>query len=385
MRVLLAAYGSTGDINPLLPVGQRLKERGHAVTYALPPILSLCARMAGMRSIVLRDQFEALALQDASLITTRFDGYASWRMYLDRYIGPTLAAATKTLLNFLRDERPDLVVTTPFALAASIAAAAEHIPRVALVPYPQLGSRGHGASQFGGASAKSLRALSKRLQVPGHGPVQLMHVPGSSAILHDEVVFHRDSQNCDDAIVGFPYFDQYRNEATSHPDDAELVITFGSFIGGLRLPVLERIAALTESMKLRTVVTNVPQRQREAFSRFRYSTAVGYVQHSDVFRKARAVIHHGGIGTTYAALRAGLPSVVMPQAFDQPFNARLVCNAGAALVLKGANDLNDIKRTIEQALTDEAIRTNVSNVASRLAQNEKVLDSLGSVFDQAVA
>jgi UDP:flavonoid glycosyltransferase YjiC (YdhE family) len=46
-----------------------------------------------------------------------------------------------------------------------------------------------------------------------------------------------------------------------------------------------------------------------------------------------AVVHHGGIGTTAAALQAGCPQVVLPLAWDQPDNAARVARLGAGLAL----------------------------------------------------
>jgi UDP:flavonoid glycosyltransferase YjiC (YdhE family) len=43
-----------------------------------------------------------------------------------------------------------------------------------------------------------------------------------------------------------------------------------------------------------------------------------------------AVVHHGGAGTTAAALRAGVPSVIIPFSVDQPFWAQRVHALGAA-------------------------------------------------------
>jgi UDP:flavonoid glycosyltransferase YjiC (YdhE family) len=46
-----------------------------------------------------------------------------------------------------------------------------------------------------------------------------------------------------------------------------------------------------------------------------------------------AVVHHGGIGTTAAALAAGPPQVVLPLAWDQPDNARRVQGLGVGIRL----------------------------------------------------
>ncbi|WP_242343510.1 glycosyltransferase [Anaeromyxobacter terrae] len=43
------------------------------------------------------------------------------------------------------------------------------------------------------------------------------------------------------------------------------------------------------------------------------------VPHSWLFPRVAAVVHHGGAGTTAAALRAGVPQVVVPFITDQPF------------------------------------------------------------------
>src|SRR5262249_55447358 len=46
-----------------------------------------------------------------------------------------------------------------------------------------------------------------------------------------------------------------------------------------------------------------------------------------------AVVHHGGIGTTAAALEAGCPQLVLPLAWDQPDNAARVTRLGVGLTL----------------------------------------------------
>jgi UDP:flavonoid glycosyltransferase YjiC (YdhE family) len=46
-----------------------------------------------------------------------------------------------------------------------------------------------------------------------------------------------------------------------------------------------------------------------------------------------AVVHHGGIGTTAAALEAGCPQLILPLAWDQPDNAARVVKLGVGLTL----------------------------------------------------
>lgn len=49
-----------------------------------------------------------------------------------------------------------------------------------------------------------------------------------------------------------------------------------------------------------------------------------------LFPRLAAVVHHAGAGTTAAALRAGIPSVTVPVAADQPFWAARLAATGAA-------------------------------------------------------
>jgi rhamnosyltransferase subunit B len=46
-----------------------------------------------------------------------------------------------------------------------------------------------------------------------------------------------------------------------------------------------------------------------------------------------AVVHHGGVGTTAAALEAGCPQLVLPLAWDQPDNAARITKLAVGLTL----------------------------------------------------
>ena len=46
-----------------------------------------------------------------------------------------------------------------------------------------------------------------------------------------------------------------------------------------------------------------------------------------------AVVHHGGVGTTAAALEMGCPQLVLPLAWDQPDNAARIAKLGVGLSL----------------------------------------------------
>lgn len=53
------------------------------------------------------------------------------------------------------------------------------------------------------------------------------------------------------------------------------------------------------------------------------------VSHELLFPRVTAAVHHGGAGTTHAALAAGVPSVIVPFFADQPFWGRRIAALGA--------------------------------------------------------
>jgi sterol 3beta-glucosyltransferase len=67
------------------------------------------------------------------------------------------------------------------------------------------------------------------------------------------------------------------------------------------------------------------------------------VPHDWLFPQVAAVVHHGGAGTTGAALRAGKPTVICPLVGDQPFWGRRVAALGV-----GPSPISPRKLTAER-------------------------------------
>lgn len=80
--------------------------------------------------------------------------------------------------------------------------------------------------------------------------------------------------------------------------------------------------------------------------------------HSWLFPRMAGVVHHGGAGTTAAGLRAGVPSFLIPHFADQPYWARRVHELGA-----GPRPVDKAKLT--QAALADGIRQLVSDAIMR--------------------
>jgi vancomycin aglycone glucosyltransferase len=62
---------------------------------------------------------------------------------------------------------------------------------------------------------------------------------------------------------------------------------------------------------------------------------VGEVNQQALFPKVAAVIHHGGAGTTLAAAQAGTPQLIVPQVADQPYWASQLVRLGIGVAHGG--------------------------------------------------
>jgi rhamnosyltransferase subunit B len=89
-----------------------------------------------------------------------------------------------------------------------------------------------------------------------------------------------------------------------------------------------------------------------------------YVPLSALLPHAAVLVHHGGIGTTAEALRAGVPQLVTPFAWDQFDNGARVAALGAGMVIP-AQRLRPraFARTLQALATSDAIRARCAQLA----------------------
>jgi sterol 3beta-glucosyltransferase len=90
--------------------------------------------------------------------------------------------------------------------------------------------------------------------------------------------------------------------------------------------------------------------------------------HEWLFPRTLAVVHHGGSGTTGAALRGGTPSIVVPLGFDQPYWARRVAALGVGPRGVARRRLTAVwlAGAIRQAVEDRAMRARAAALGARL-------------------
>lgn len=93
-----------------------------------------------------------------------------------------------------------------------------------------------------------------------------------------------------------------------------------------------------------------------------------YVPLSQLLPQAAALVHHGGIGTTAEALRAGVPQLVTPFAWDQFDNGARIASLGAGLVAPVARlGPSKLARSLDALTTSDSIRTRCAQIAAQFS------------------
>lgn len=102
------------------------------------------------------------------------------------------------------------------------------------------------------------------------------------------------------------------------------------------------------------------------------------VPHAWLFPRCAAVVHHGGAGTTAAGLRAGVPHVVMPFYFDQPFWARRIYDLGVgpAPIPRRLLTAERLAKAIHAAVTDTHMRQRARALGYHIRQEDGVAQAV---------
>jgi UDP:flavonoid glycosyltransferase YjiC (YdhE family) len=110
-----------------------------------------------------------------------------------------------------------------------------------------------------------------------------------------------------------------------------------------------------------------------------------YAPHDWLFPRMAAVVHHGGAGTTGAALRAGVPSLVVAHMGDQPYWGRRIheLGAGAAPIRRHALSAARLAESIRVMTRDSALQARAAALGERIRAEDGVgtaVHALGEVL-----
>lgn len=103
--------------------------------------------------------------------------------------------------------------------------------------------------------------------------------------------------------------------------------------------------------------------------------AVKNAPHRLIFKKAKGIIHHGGVGTMSEALLSGVPQLIMPFTVDQPFWAKRLYSKGYAIrpLMEKNLEVSDLVNALKEMEKDKYIQ-NAKEIKS-IIESEKGLEN----------
>jgi UDP:flavonoid glycosyltransferase YjiC (YdhE family) len=110
----------------------------------------------------------------------------------------------------------------------------------------------------------------------------------------------------------------------------------------------------------------------------------GQVPHIWLFPKCSAVVHHGGASTTAQSLRAGVPTIVVPHAWDQFFWGTRVkqLGPGPEPVSREGLTARKLSRAIETAIKNGPIRSRAVELGRKLITEHGAENAVRVICDE---
>ncbi|HYQ70232.1 glycosyltransferase [Actinophytocola sp.] len=386
MRVLLTAWGSRGDVEPLAGLAVALREIGAEALVAAPPdedFVTLLAR-AGVPLVPLGPTVRSVVARPKPP-----DARAAFRL------APELVAARFEVLGAAARGCDALLATGLMPAGARDVAEKLGIPYV-LACFHTMGlpSRHFRPGRRPGtpspADETDLRVLWKQdaQRVNDlYGPALNSHRAAIGlppvADVRDHVFTGRPWLAADPVLwpsKGMTELDVVQTGAWLLPDDRPLPGELASFLDAGAPPVyvgFGSMAAYVAADMARVAVEATRARGRRvllargwaglsAIDDAEDCFVAGEVNQQALFPRVAAVVHHGGAGTTTTAARAGAPQVVVPQVADQPYWAARVAELGIGVAHEGATPTVDsLSAALAAALAPET-RTRARTVAGTI-------------------
>lgn len=363
-RIVVTTLGTLGDLHPSIAIALELRQRGHDIVFVTHQVYQSKIEALGFEFHQLRPDFTAM--NDPQEMARMMDLKTGQEYMVRQWANPSLREMYSDLLNVAKDAdfifSGEGVIATPLVaekLGMRWASSAMvpmgffsvYDPPV-LAAFPSLSKLYrlrpivnkaivNFAKLVSNSWAEPIRQLRRELGLSliNYNPFidNKKYSPYLVVALFSSVIGqHQPDWPENSVIAGFTFYDgtqggaELTSELKQFLDAGEppIVFTLGSAAvmdaGNFYQESIEAAKQLNRRAVLLIGKNPVSEKLSEDI------IAVSYAPYSQIFPRACAIVHQGGIGTTAQALRAGHPTLIMPYSHDQPDNAARVERLGTS-------------------------------------------------------
>ncbi|CKG92273.1 glycosyltransferase [Mycolicibacterium smegmatis] len=347
MKFALACYGTRGDVEPSVAIGRELQDRGHGVRMAVPPELVGFAKEAGLEALTYGPPLEDFLRED---FLREF-----WNRVIRNPVG-TLRELWAPIARYWPDTAETLftvadgadLLSTGLNFEQPAANVAEYykIPLVGLHHFPMrpngklIPALPAAVVRSGGTLTdwllwrstrkvedmqrrelglpKATAPASRRIAEHGWLEIQAYDAVSVPGLASEWARWGAQRPFTGALTMGLPTADDSEVTAWIEAGSAPICFATGSIPLASPADTLAMIGAACAELGQRALLcaggtdftgVRVPQHVK----------VVGAVNYAEIFPACRAVVHHGGSGTTAASLRAAVPTLILWSSADQPY------------------------------------------------------------------
>jgi MGT family glycosyltransferase len=418
-RVVLNTWGSFGDVHPYLAVALELHARGHRPVIATMEVYREKIETAGLELAPVRPNIPEPKEQSPELIEKIMEPRTGPQFLMEEIVYPAIRDAYQDLLVAVKDA--DLLITHPAAPAGPLVGRKTGLPWISTVlaplsffsvydpPVPPvmqwttkvfslLGPR--FLKLFFDAikreyKAKPVAEFRAELGIPDYGNPMFegQHSPLRVLAMFSKVfAAPQPDWPPQTEITGFCFYDNNR-ESTLSPELSNfldngpppIVFTLGSSAVWVGREFYRESIEAAKQLGQRAVLLIGDERNHPGGTLPGNMIAVNYVSYESLMPRASVVVHHGGVGTTSHGLRGGVPTLIVPFAFDQADNAAHAERLGVSrTVYRNKYRAPRVADNLHKLLSDPSYAQRAREVSVELKQENgpaRAADLIEQVLD----
>ncbi|HEX6043352.1 MAG TPA: glycosyltransferase [Pyrinomonadaceae bacterium] len=401
-RIVLNTFGSFGDVHPYLALGSALRRRGHEVTIATMEIYRETTTNAGLEFAPVRPNIAQPREQDEELISRIMEPRTGPQFLMEQVVFPAVRDAYHDLL--AATESADLLITHPAAPAGPLVGRKTGLPWISTVlaplsffsvydpPIPPVMQWTTRVFSLLGPrflklffdmmkreyKAKPVAEFRAELGLPDYGNPMFegQHSPLRILALFSKVFgAPQPDWPPQTEITGFCFYDgdhdsPFPAELSDFLDSGPppIVFTLGSSAVWVARDFYRESIEAARRLGQRAVLLIGDERNHPG-ELPAGMIAVNYVSYDLLLSRASVVVHHGGVGTTSHALRAGVPTLIVPFAFDQSDNAEHAQRLGVSrTVYRNQYRAARVATELSKLLRDPSYARRAAEVGEQIRQ-----------------